>query len=224
MLAAVPNARSLKAFAGEYVMIVLSILTALALENGIRSYHQSREAQAAARNLDAEIVANIAETRSVIAQNSQQVEKISRLKKIVLADIQAGVSDKETVKHMMLESGRRFDLSLVTPSLQREAWDVAMANQALSFLPPERLQPYARQYANMRDTQTMLAGSANTFLDLSQLSDMFSNMQLDELTARDLYRILTQMGSVYESNGSALQSLEELLVKEHHRSMKLAKG
>ena len=224
MLAAAPSTRSFRFFAGEYVMIVLSIVTALALESGVRSYQQSREAQAAARNLDIEIAANIAETRSVIAQNSEQVEKIKRLKKIVLADIKAGVSDREAVKHMMLASNQSFSLSLVTPSLQREAWDVAMANQALSFMPPERLQPYARQYANMRDTQAMLAGSANTFLNLSQLSDMFSNMQMNELTARDLYRILTQMGSVYESNGGALQSLEELLVKEQRRSLELAKG
>ena len=79
-----PSTRTLKAFAGEYVMIVLSIVTALALENGVRSYHQSREAVAAARNLDIEIAANIAETRSVIAQNSKQAENIKRLKKIVL--------------------------------------------------------------------------------------------------------------------------------------------
>lgn len=219
----VVKTRSFKAFAGEYVMIVLSIVTALALENGVRSYNQSREAQQAVRNLDIEIAANIAEMRSVIAQNTEQVEKIKRLKTIVLADIKAGVSDKETVKHMMLESGKRFDLSLVTPSLQREAWDVAMANQALSFMPAQQLQPYARQYANMRDTQAMLAGSANTFLDLSQLSDMFSDMQLNELTGRDLYRVLTQMGSVYESNGNALLALEALLVKEQRHSLALAK-
>jgi len=35
----VPKSHSFKEFAGEYVMIVVSILTALALENGVHRYH-----------------------------------------------------------------------------------------------------------------------------------------------------------------------------------------
>lgn len=217
-----PQARSFKAFAGEYVMIVLSIVTALALESGVRSYHQSREAREAARNLDTEIAANIVETRTVIAHNKAQVDKVKRLKETLLADIKAGMGDKEAIRHTM--NGQDFGLSLVTPSLQREAWDVAVANQALSFMPPERLQPYARQYAQMRDVQLSLSANGSAFLDLPRLADTFSDFEMSELTARSLYRALTQLSTVYETNVGIMRALEKLLVDEQRRSLKLAKG
>ena len=214
------HSRSIKAFAGEYVMIVLSIVTALALENGVRSYQQAREAQEAARSLDAEIALNIAETRSAIGHNTAQAQKVNGFKKILLADIKAGVGDKEAIRHTM--AGQDFGVSMVTPSLQHEAWDVAVANQSLSHMPPAQLQRYAKQYASMRDLQAVLAGKGNGFLNLPQFSDTFSNFQMDELDARALYRILTQMGSLYETNASMLQDLEKQLVEEQRRTLKLA--
>lgn len=214
------HSRSIKAFAGEYVMIVLSIVTALALENGVRSYQQAREAQEAARSLDAEIALNIAETRSAIGHNTAQAQKVNGFKKILLADIKAGVGDKEAIRHTM--AGQDFGVSMVTPSLQHEAWDVAVANQSLSHMPPAQLQRYAKQYASMRDLQAVLAGKGNGFLNLPQFSDTFSNFQMDELDARALYRILTQMGSLYETNAGMLQDLEKQLVEEQRRTLKLA--
>jgi hypothetical protein len=215
------KARPFKAFTGEYVMIVVSIVTALALENGVRYVHQAREAQEAARNLDAEIVANIAELRSAIAHNSAQVDKTKKLKAILLADIKAGVSDSDAIRHVARESGEDFGVSIETPSLQREAWDVAVANQALSNMPAEQLQHYARQYAGMRDVQALLAGKTTEFLDMSQLSNTFSSIELGDLKSRDMYRIFTQMGSLYHINTSVLRDLEKLLVEEQQKTLKL---
>ena len=159
--------------------------------------------------------------RSVLKQNIEQVNKTKRMKAILLADIKAGVDDKGAVKHAITATGGRFGVSMVTPSLQREAWDVAVANQSLSYMQSDRLKHYATQYATMRDLQTVMANKGNDFLDLTQVANLFSNFELGELNARELYRVLTQMGSVYESNASMLAALEKLLVEEQQKTRKL---
>lgn len=218
-----PKARSFKRFAGEYVMIVLSIVTALALENGVRQFNQAREAREAARNLDAEIAVNIAEMRSVIAHNDGEIKRLQRLREVLLADIRAGVGDQQAIEHVMNEAGKRFTVSIRTPSLQREAWDVAVANRALSFMPQDQLQRYAKQYANMRDIQSVLLGAGGSFIDRPQLSNVMSNLEMNDITARELYRVLAQMSFVHESNGKNMRSLEKLLVEEQQRGRKSGK-
>jgi type II secretory pathway pseudopilin PulG len=218
-----PKTRNLKLFAGEYVMIVLSIVTALALENGVRQFHQAREAREAARNLDAEIAANIAEVGAVIAHNEAEIRRIGKLREILLAEIKSGATDERAVKQASNASNGHFNVSIRTPSLQREAWDVAVANQALSYMPQDQLMRYARQYANMRDTQSMLLDTGSSFIDWPHLSDTMSNMEMNDITARGLYRVLTQMSFVHESNTNNMRSLVKLLAEEQRRTQKSAK-
>ncbi|WP_225239307.1 hypothetical protein [Massilia hydrophila] len=220
--AAPKKARAFRHFAGEYVMIVLSIVTALGLENGVRQFNQAREAREAARNLDAEIAVNLAEMRAVVAHSDGEVKRLRRLQEILLADIKAGVGDEAAIQHVMHASGERFTVSLRTPSLQREAWDVAVANQALSFMSQEQLQRYARQYANMRDIQAMMLGAGGSFIDRPQLSNVMSNLEMSDITARELYRVLAQMSFVHESNSKNMRTLEKLLVGEQQRGLKQA--
>jgi hypothetical protein len=213
-----------KVFAGEYVMIVVSIVTALALENGVRYLHQAREAQEAARNLDAEIVGNLGEVHTAILDNEAEIKRIKHLKDVLLADIRAGVSDKDALNHLMRESKMRFSVNFSTPTLQREAWEVAVANQALSFMPQQQLQRYARVYSGMRDMQTYFQGTAHSFADLPQLSNTLSNLELKQIKPHDLYRSLTQMSFVHESNLGNMRTLEKLLREEQQRAVKLAKS
>lgn len=212
--------KSLKFFAGEYVMIVVSIVTALAFENGVRYLHQAREAQEAARNLDAEIAVNIAEVREVVQENEAEIERLKHLREVLLADIRAGVSDADALNHAMRESKMRFDISFTTPSLQREAWDVAVANQALSYMPQDRLQRYARVYAAMRDMQAGFQATTNSFADLPRLSDTMSNLALKDIKPNELYRALTQMSFVHESNLNNLRRLEKQLREEQRHALK----
>lgn len=218
----VPKSHSFKEFAGEYIMIVVSILTALALENAVHRYHQSHKAHEAARNLDAEIAVNIAEVRSAIKSNDGELKRIGKLGEVLLADIKAGLGDKEAIKHAMQESGSTFGFNITIPSLQREAWDVAVANQALSYMPQDQLQRYARQYANMRDVQAILNVTGNSFVDLPSLADTMSDMKTGDISSRELYRTVNQLIFVYEQNGNNMRSLEKLLVEEQQKARKAA--
>jgi hypothetical protein len=213
-----------KVFAGEYVMIVVSIVTALALENGVRYLHQAREAQEAARNLDAEIVVNLDEVHTVVLENEAEIKRLRHLRAVLRADIRAGASDKDALNHVMTEAKMRFDVSFSTPTLQREAWDVAVANQALSFMPQDQLQRYAKVYSGMRDMQMLFQGTTNSFADLPQLSNTMSNLELKEVKPQDLYRTFSQMSFVHESNLGNMRRLEKLLRDEQQRVLKLARS
>ena len=60
----VPKAKSFKEFGGEYLMIVVSIVTALALEHGVQTWHHHRIAAEAAAKIDQELredAGNVAE-------------------------------------------------------------------------------------------------------------------------------------------------------------------
>jgi hypothetical protein len=214
----VPKSHSFRQFAGEYIMIVVSILTALALENAVHRYHQSHKAHEAARNLDAEIAVNIAEVRSAIKSNDAELKRIGKLGEALLADIKAGLGDKEAIRHAMKETGSTFGFNITIPSLQREAWDVAVANQALSYMPQDQLQRYAKQYANMRDAQAMLNVTGNSFVDLPSLADTMSDMKTGDITSRALYRTISQLVFVYEQNGANMRSLEKMLVEEQRNA------
>ncbi|MCC2954089.1 hypothetical protein LK542_00495 [Massilia sp. IC2-477] len=202
-------------------MIVVSIITALALENGVHRYHQNHRAHEAIRNIDAELAANLAEVRSVIKQNQQQIDKTAKMKEILLANIKAGKADKEAVQLAVEGGGGRFGVNMFSPSIQREAWDVAVANQALTYVETERLKHYAMQYANMRDTQQVLANRGTSFMDYTQVANTFSSFELGEIDARSVYRVLTQVNSTHEATNSMLKGLEKLLVEEQEKTAKL---
>ncbi|MDB5933211.1 MAG: hypothetical protein JWQ01_555 [Massilia sp.] len=199
-------------------MIVVSILTALALEHAAQRYHRWHVAEEAVHSLNAEISANIVETHKVIEHNTAQVDKLARLKTVVSADIKAGTSDHDALKHMMAEAGNEFGLSIRSPSLQREAWDVAVANQALNYMDAEKLQRYAKLYAVMRDMQVALTGTSNALINLSQSMDTLSDMEIDKATARDMYRLLGQMSAAYRFSIGNLKSLEQDLKGEGQRA------
>jgi hypothetical protein len=209
----VPKAKSFKAFAGEYVMIVVSILTALALEHGAQRLHHSHVAHEAAANLDLEINANIAEIRSVIKHNSEQIAILDAMKTVLLAEIKAGATDRDAIRHTMERTASQFRLSIQSPTLQREAWDVAVANQAVSYMPASLLQRYARLYAAMRDTQTILVNGTGSFMSLPQFRDTFSDLEMQDGNARSLYRMLGQINASYGSSVGNLKALEKQLVE-----------
>ncbi|MCD2518080.1 hypothetical protein LQ564_17360 [Massilia sp. G4R7] len=219
----VPKSHSFKEFAGEYIMIVVSILTALALENGVHRYHQSHKAHEAARNLDAKIAVNIAEVHQEVLDNEAEMKRLKHLREVLLKDIQAGLGDKDTLNHVMRESTNRFDISFSAPTLQREAWDVAVANQALSYMPQDQLQRYAKVYARMRDMQATFQGMTNSFADLPAVADTMSNLELKEISPQALYRTFTQMTFVHESNLNNMRALEKVL-REEQRHLKLAES
>lgn len=204
----VPKAASFKEFGGEYLMIVISILTALALEQGAQAIHHRSVAHEASENINAEIVANVDAIKKAREHNRSAALKIEHVRDALLADIKGGMSDADLTKRITNEYKDAFVLSIHTPTLRREAWEVAVANQAVSWMPAEKLKHYSVVYAAMRDLQTAAAGS-NNFLDGPRMMDTMSNVTIGMSEPREVYRMFNQIITSYDSINGNLEELQK---------------
>lgn len=207
----VPKASSLKEFGGEYLMIVISILTALALEHGAQAIHHRAVAREARQKIDAEIRANIEQIKATRAYNHQQADKLDAIRLALLADIQAGTSDDKLKQRLLNEYKGAFKLSIRTPTLRREAWDVAVGNQAVSWMQDDELKRYSIIYASMRDMQQLSVSGGNSFLDGPQMMNAVSNAQMGIVDGRETYRMINQIMSSYASINGNLAALQKEL-------------
>jgi hypothetical protein len=207
----VPKAglKTVKEFLGEYSMIVVSILTALALEHAAQSWHHNHRAHDAEQQIEAELRVNLEELHSVTEANSKQLQHLTKLRKALREDIKAKVADKEVASHLLEATNRSFGLNLKTPTLRREAWEVAVASQAASWMSPALLQRYSALYAQQRDTMDSV--NTNTQLTLSGpfMLNTLSDLELGKVDPAALYHTLRQMESTIDGVQGNLVELEK---------------
>ncbi|RFP11458.1 MULTISPECIES: hypothetical protein [unclassified Duganella] len=209
----VPKAKTLKEFGGEYLMIVISIATALALEHGVQTLHHSHLAHEAGVKIDAEIQANVQELDEALNHNNDQLKKIQVTREQLLAGIKDKVDNQLLIKQLLTQQHNKLGLSMMSPSLRREAWEVAVASQAVSWMPQQQLERYSAIYANMRDIQSISSSGANNFLDGAGMLNMISDINMGQGDPKTIYRVLSQMISAYESTDGNLQGLRDNLAK-----------
>lgn len=209
----VPKAKKFKEFSGEYVMIVISILTALALEAVVEKVHHDHLAHDASAQIDSELRANIAEIKEVLAHNEQKKNALMTVRLQMLADLRAHIGVQAFFKRFQQEWHTALDMSLHSPSMRREAWEAAVASQAVSWMPHDTLQRYANSYAAIRDMNAMVNGGSMNFLDGPRMQDVFSNVEMGIGDPKDIFRTVTQMINAYASIDGNLQSLQADLEK-----------
>lgn len=204
---------SAKAFAGEYAMIVVSILTALALEHAAQSWHHRHRAHEAQSNIETEIRINLEELRSAMRKNQREIDKLEKLRVMLGKDIRDKVDGAELVKHMNDTAKDGFGLSVVTPTLRREAWEVAVASQAASWIETERLQRFAGVYALQRDTTLATSDTLKLMLDAPAMLNKAVDVEFGKVDATGIYYSVEQMKSTLRSTQSNLVELEKELVR-----------
>ncbi|MES2160506.1 MAG: hypothetical protein V4476_05075 [Pseudomonadota bacterium] len=207
----VPKAKTLKEFGGEYLMIVISIATALALEHGVQTLHHRHLAHEAAVKIDAEIQTNVHELDEALNHNNEQLKKLQAASEQLLAGIKDKVDGQLLIKQLTQQ--HKLGLSIMSPSLRREAWEVAVASQAVSWMPQQQLERYSGIYANMRDVQSISSSGGNNFLNGAGMLNTISDLQMGEGDPKAIYRMLSQMISAYSSTDGNLQELRNNLAK-----------
>jgi hypothetical protein len=207
----VPKAKSFKEFGGEYLMIVISIVTALALEHGVQTWHRRHVAEQAAVKIDQELRANAEDVATVQAHNEAEMRKLAEIAGELRTGIRNKVDDAVLMKRLVGEWRDSFNLSIKAPALRREAWEAAIASQAASWMPDETLERYASVYSRMREVQA-IEFNGNGGLDVARYNDVMSNLEMGLSDPREIYRILNQMIRAYNSNGN-LDGLRQELKK-----------
>ena len=198
----VPKSKKLKEFGGEYVMIVISILTALALEHAVQTIHHKHLAHEAAAKIEAELRSNVKDVQDVLAHNEADLKEVQRVRAELLQGIRDKVADDVLMARFKTDWKAGLTLSVQVPTLRHEAWDAAVANQAVTWMPDEQLQRYVTAYADIRST-----GSGGNFLDGPRMMDTLSDLETGTATPHQMLKALTQVRSAYGSIDGNLQAL-----------------
>jgi hypothetical protein len=209
----VPKASTFKEFASEYLMIVISILTALALEHVVQTMHHRHLAHEAAQKIEAELRINRKELAEVLEHNEGDFQRIRKTGQELLQAIHDKTSDDLLMARFHAEWKPALRLSIKVPTLRREAWEAAVASQAVTWMPGEQVERYASAYANIRDVQLLSTGGSIGFLDGPRMRDTMSDVQMGIATPRDMFRLLNQMLSAYGSIDGNLDGLHKTLGK-----------
>jgi len=200
---------SIKAFAGEYAMIVVSILTALALEHAAQGWHHRHRAAEAQTNIEAEIRHNLDELQSAIRKNETEYQKLSKLRTALRQDLRDKLTSKEMIQRFMTATGNEFGINLTVPTLRHEAWDVAVASQAASWIDPGRLRQYSGAYAMQRDVEANASNIMRLMFDGPAMFNTVANLELGNIDGVGLYHAVVQMQGTVGATVQTLQSLEK---------------
>ncbi len=205
---AVTSARD---FAAKYAMFVVSILTALALEHvGQKLYHYKIASEASVK-IDEELRANLAEIRLVRKHNEKQVAEMDALAKSLAKDLKAKLPDADILRNFLEASHGRLNLNLQTPTLRREAWDVAVANQSASHMPADALRRYSKAYSRLRDDQVGVPTMIQVTINGPQMINVMADLGIGRVTPQELFHVVVQMRSaISEAASTGRQADQEI--------------
>lgn len=168
---------SLREFLQHYLMIVLSILTALGLEQWIESVHHRHAAEYASTQIESELRTTLGDIQSSIQADEKRLAPLVAIDKAINDDVQKGLPDAEINKHIRELNGG-FRLAINWPAFNTQAWDVAVANQSATWIATERLHRYTAAYAAVRDAASWTTHNATVALDAPRMIDLQTRIRL----------------------------------------------
>lgn len=200
---------SIREFFGEYSMIVVSILTALALEFAAESLHHRHRAEQARKNMDAELQANLVGIRNARKANEVEAKVLADLAQKLADDIVNKLPDAEIVARFKKNADGKFNLLLRIPEPRHDAWDTAVASQAASWIAPDVFLKYSKTYTDQRGLPAMVRGNKTTLLDGARMVDVLTDLQLGTVAPRDLMHTVAQMAAVHGIADKLLENSEK---------------
>ena len=199
---------SLKEFATHYVMIVVSILTALGLEAAVERMHHAHAAEKAQSALEAELRANLAELRSSNADNAKRLRPLEEFTNLLIKDFDDRVPTAQIKQQMTDHVKAGVDFGVFYPNLRHEAWDVAVANQSASYMEPETLRRLSVAYAAQRDVNP---GSLTVLVNLPAYINALTDAQVGASDPHEFLRAMRQASLTVRGANQKLTELEQEL-------------
>ena len=162
--------RSVREFLSHYAMIVVSILTALALEQAAMSIDHRREGARAREEIEQEIASNRKAVDGALASTRVNAQEWKALLVHTIADVRAGQSTDESLVATLRDATQKFRDAL--PPLKTTAWDAAISDHSVNYIAHADLVRYSELYASQRMfSQAMWDGIRDSAArDLAQIS------------------------------------------------------
>ncbi|MGH8157105.1 MAG: hypothetical protein ACREPQ_03220 [Rhodanobacter sp.] len=203
--------QSLRDFAKHYLMIVLSILTALGLEAWIEHAHHTHAAEAASRQMTTELRHNLAETRESLQKNDATLQSIGKINAALVNDLKNGVAPAIINQHIRAQA-HGFQLNLNWPGLPTSAWDVAVANQSVSWIEQASLKKFSTAYAAQRETAAWVQHDSVLMLDVPRVINFRTDLDMGrDVDPQAFLYTVQQMKVTIASMKNNLQELEKHL-------------
>jgi hypothetical protein len=178
---------NLKELGIHYLMIVLGILTALGLEAGFEAWHHRRLANRTIEQVEVELRANLAEVRSTLRENQKTIAAVDAL----YAELKTlARQDKPAPDALSEILNQRLRISIFTPGLRRDAWDTAVADQALMHMPHDALRRLAEAYTAQREAQLAVQTNFNVLGSFSRLTDAAVDAEFGRVDAVEALKAL----------------------------------
>jgi hypothetical protein len=184
---------SLREFAQHYLMIVLSILTALGLEQWIERVHHRHAAEYASTQIDVELRNTLKDVREAQGDNTQKLGQMKALQEAITEDVRKGLPDNEINEHIRATK-TTFRLSLSWPTLSSQAWDVAVANQSATWIDAEKLRKYATAYADLREASNWMEHNSLVEVNAPRMVELRTRINLGkDIDPVEFLGVLQQM-------------------------------
>ena len=202
---------SVKEFVTHYLMIVLSVLTALGLEALLEHMHHVHAAEAAQQAIETELADNVAQIRSTMQDNATRLVPMQALDQRLTDELRSGKPRAEIVAEISaLARANKIDVGLYIPSLRHEAWDVAVANQSATWIDQAMLTRYAGAYALQRLNESLPTAKA---IDFPRLVDAVTDARVGNVDPGAFLRSIHQAAVALRALQSELDALQGTLLR-----------
>jgi len=204
--------RSVREFLSHYAMIVVSILTALALEEAALSLQHRHEGARAKEEIEQEIASNHQQALESLRATEANVRAWEALLDRTLAAIKDGSSTNASRVAALRDSGPLFRDSL--PSLKTTAWDAALSDHSVNYLNHEDLSRYSELYA-IQHTFTLAMWDVLRDSAVRDTSQIRLAVSLDKADAYQTASTLNSRMQTISILESQLAQLETALREAH---------
>jgi hypothetical protein len=169
---------SFKDFAKHYLMIVLSILTALGLEAWIEHSHHSHAAERSRQRMDQELSSVLQNIQRAEELDQKSLSNLKSLDTMVAGDLTSGLDTREITKKIL---ARKNDYTVNTsfPALPTNAWDVAVADQSIGWIDTASLQRYSAAYTAERTLSNWMLHDSTVLVDAPRAVDTVTDLKMD---------------------------------------------
>jgi hypothetical protein len=207
------SALSLREFSKQYLMIVLSILTALGLDAWVEHTQHASAAAEASQQIEMELRANLADLQASLQKNTANLQPLKQFDDAVGADIRSHLPDDAINRHIQALR-KQFRLSMRWPTFNTQAWDVAIANQSASWMNTDDLRRYSSAYAEQRDVSNWMAHDSTVALNAQRQVMLQTRLDLGiPVDPVEFDGILRQMIGTMSETQSQLEQAKAVIEK-----------
>ncbi|HEX5354400.1 MAG TPA: hypothetical protein VFW60_09990 [Rhodanobacteraceae bacterium] len=213
---------SFKDFFKEYLLVVLGVVTALAASAWITRVQHDQAAAAASAQMDQELQAVLDDIHSTLKSNRANARGLDRLGKLIADDLRQDIPAK-IINEQIRAHRDEFQSEIYFPDTSTSAWDVAVANQSVDWIAPDRLQRYSKAYDDLRALGRWEQTGSYAGVNGPQISNLMTDLdQGRDVDPLAFLHAVEQVRIAMESTDGNIASVENDLVVVLHKDSTVA--